>query len=321
MISAIPEPAPRSHPPGHQHGGRRAPHDAERAVHPRRVRASSSHARSSARATARSISSQRSFDPLPSIVIAHMLGVPPEMRGSLPRLVRRAARGAEHRRHRTRCRRRTRSSPITCRASSTSGAPSPTRPTTSSRASSTPTSTASTCRTAPIRTQTMFLIVAGNETTRNLIGNCLFVLATASRPASCSSVPIRELVMPFVEESLRLDSPVQVLGRAVLGDTEIEGCPLHAGDRVVFGLASANRDEAAHEDPTEVRLDRAAASATTSPSVPGRTCAPAHRWPGSKPPRCSTSSAPVSTPCASPTATCPTSTRSSGRTATGPSPW
>ena len=106
-----------------------------------------------------------------------------------------------------------------------------------------------------IRTQTMFLIVAGNETTRNLIGNCLFVLAT--RPDLL--VQLRadpELVMPFVEESLRLDSPVQVLGRAVLGDTEIEGCPLHAGDRVVFGLASANRDEAAHQDPTEVRLDR-----------------------------------------------------------------
>ena len=49
---------------------------------------------------------------------------------------------------------------------------------------------------------------------------------------------------------------MQVLARAVLGDTEIEGCPLHAGDRVVFGLASANRDEAAHADPTEFRLDR-----------------------------------------------------------------
>ena len=106
-----------------------------------------------------------------------------------------------------------------------------------------------------IRTQTMFLIVAGNETTRNLIGNCLFVLAT--RPDLLVQLRAEpELVMPFVEESLRLDSPVQVLGRAVLGDTEIEGCPLHAGDRVVFGLASANRDEAAHQDPTEVRLDR-----------------------------------------------------------------
>jgi cytochrome P450 len=108
---------------------------------------------------------------------------------------------------------------------------------------------------AAIRTQTMFLIVAGNETTRNLIGNCLYVLAT--RPDLFEQVRAeRDRIPPFVEESLRLDAPVQVLARAVLDETEIEGCPLHAGDRVVFGLASANRDEAAYEDPTEFRLDR-----------------------------------------------------------------
>ena len=107
-----------------------------------------------------------------------------------------------------------------------------------------------------IRTQTMFLIVAGNETTRNLIGNCMYVLAT--RPDLFEQVRAdRDRIPPFVEESLRLDAPVQVLARAVLDDTEIEGCPLHAGDRVVFGLASANRDESAYDDPTEFRLDRA----------------------------------------------------------------
>jgi cytochrome P450 len=106
-----------------------------------------------------------------------------------------------------------------------------------------------------IRTQTMFLIVAGNETTRNLIGNSLFTLAT--RPDLFARLrEDRSLIMPFVEESLRLDSPVQVLARAVLDDTTIEGCPLHRGDRVVFGLASANRDERVHDHPTEFRLDR-----------------------------------------------------------------
>ena len=101
----------------------------------------------------------------------------------------------------------------------------------------------------------MFLIVAGNETTRNLIGNCLYVLAT--RPDLFEQVRAEpDRIPPFVEESLRLDAPVQVLARAVLDETEIEGCPLHAGDRVVFGLASANRDEAVYDDPTEFRLDR-----------------------------------------------------------------
>jgi cytochrome P450 len=106
-----------------------------------------------------------------------------------------------------------------------------------------------------IRTQVLLLIVAGNETTRNLIGNMLHTLAGdfvlyARVRADRSLIPI------VVEESLRHDSPVQVLARAVLSDTEIEGCPLGPGDRVVFGLASANRDECVHGDPDTFRVDR-----------------------------------------------------------------
>jgi cytochrome P450 len=107
-----------------------------------------------------------------------------------------------------------------------------------------------------IRTQIMFLIVAGNETTRNLIGNCLYVLAT--RPDLFDQLRADPSLVPaYVEESLRLDAPVQVLARAVLAPTEIEGCRLQRGDRVVFGVASANRDEAVYDDPTVFRLDRA----------------------------------------------------------------
>ena len=64
------------------------------------------------------------------------------------------------------------------------------------------------------------------------------------------------VISAFVEESLRFDSPVQVLARAVLADTEISGCPMHEGERVVFGIASANRDESAHDCPADFRLDR-----------------------------------------------------------------
>jgi len=64
------------------------------------------------------------------------------------------------------------------------------------------------------------------------------------------------VIPSLVEESLRLDSPVQVLARAVLADTEISGCPMQEGERVVFGIASANRDESVHECPAEFRLDR-----------------------------------------------------------------
>ncbi|HEY7135247.1 MAG TPA: cytochrome P450 [Acidimicrobiia bacterium] len=108
---------------------------------------------------------------------------------------------------------------------------------------------------AAVRTQTMFLIVAGNETTRNLIGNCLHTLASA--PDLYERVrEERALVPVVVEESLRHDSPVQVLARAVLGYTEVSGCPLAPGDRVVFGVASANRDESRYDEPSAFRVDR-----------------------------------------------------------------
>lgn len=106
-----------------------------------------------------------------------------------------------------------------------------------------------------IRTQAMFLIVAGNETTRNLLSNLIHRLATDPELYRLlRSQP--ELIPAAVEESLRLDSPVQVLARSVLADAEIEGCPLTTGDRVVFGIASANRDEDLHSDPEVFRLDR-----------------------------------------------------------------
>jgi cytochrome P450 len=108
---------------------------------------------------------------------------------------------------------------------------------------------------AAVCTQTMFLIIAGNETTRNLIANILHTLAVDAALYDRLRGD-RSLVNVVVEESLRHDSPVQVLARAVLEDTEIEGCPLERGQRVVFGVASANRDEAVFECPEQFRLDR-----------------------------------------------------------------
>jgi cytochrome P450 len=106
-----------------------------------------------------------------------------------------------------------------------------------------------------VRTQTLFLIIAGNETTRNLLANLVHRLATD--PELLARLRAEPALVPVaVEESLRVDAPVQVLARAVLADTELAGSPVSTGDRVVFGLASANRDEAVHADPAEFRLDR-----------------------------------------------------------------
>ena len=100
------------------------------------------------------------------------------------------------------------------------------------------------------------LITGGLTTTTQLLGNLLF--AILSRPeldAELRAHPDR--VNTAIEESLRLTPPMLFLARGCVRDTEIAGCPVHAGERVVVGAASANRDERVFEHADEFRLDRA----------------------------------------------------------------
>jgi cytochrome P450 len=106
-----------------------------------------------------------------------------------------------------------------------------------------------------VLTQTMLLIIAGNETTRNLIGNVLRRLA--EDPERYRRVrEDRSLVPIFIEESLRFDAPVQILARTCTEDVELEGVRIKKGERVIHSIGSANRDETIYENPDEFRLDR-----------------------------------------------------------------
>jgi cytochrome P450 len=106
-----------------------------------------------------------------------------------------------------------------------------------------------------VRTQTMFLIIAGNETTRNLIGNCVYHLA-ADLPLQEEVRRDPELVPALIEETLRFDAPVQMLARTCNDPIALAGLRVDAGERVVFHLAAANRDPACFEDPDAFRLGR-----------------------------------------------------------------
>lgn len=59
-----------------------------------------------------------------------------------------------------------------------------------------------------------------------------------------------------IEEFLRYFSPTQALARTVAHDTELQGCPMKEGDRVLLAWASANRDPEQFENPDEVDIER-----------------------------------------------------------------
>ena len=103
----------------------------------------------------------------------------------------------------------------------------------------------------------LLLLVAGNETTTNLIGNLTHALL--EQPAELHKVAADPGRIPeLVEEGLRYDSPVQVVFRTTTQDTEIRGVRIAKGEYVGVFLGSANRDERRFPDPDRLDIDRQA---------------------------------------------------------------
>lgn len=89
---------------------------------------------------------------------------------------------------------------------------------------------------------TILLLVAGNETTTNLLGNAL--LALTEHPEQLAKVADNPDMIPgLVEEALRYDSPVQAVMRLTVRDTELAGVDIPKDKMVMLLLGSANRDE------------------------------------------------------------------------------
>ncbi|MEE2058163.1 cytochrome P450 [Rhodococcus artemisiae] len=100
-----------------------------------------------------------------------------------------------------------------------------------------------------------FLFAAGQETVTKLLSSALRVLA--ERPEYQKILrEDRSLIKPFMEESLRFDSPTKVDFRLARKSTRIGDVDIPAGTIVMLGLAAANRDPRKFEDPNEFRLDR-----------------------------------------------------------------
>ena len=99
------------------------------------------------------------------------------------------------------------------------------------------------------------LLIAGNETTTNLIGNGL--LALLRNPGELERLRADPGLIPSaVEELLRFDSPVQTDFRGALEDCEVNGAPVRRGDNVFLLIGSANRDPAVFEEPDRLDVGR-----------------------------------------------------------------
>lgn len=87
----------------------------------------------------------------------------------------------------------------------------------------------------------ILILVAGNETTTNLIGNAVHLLL--DRPEDLAAVEGDVSLVPgLVEESLRYVSPIQMLPRVATSDTELGGKKIREGEHLMVLFASANRD-------------------------------------------------------------------------------
>ncbi len=101
----------------------------------------------------------------------------------------------------------------------------------------------------------MLLLIAGNETTTNLIGNMLGILT--ERPRLWQQLrEDRTLVDFVVEETLRYESPFQRLSRQTTREVELSGVRIPEGSLVTTYYGAANRDPQAFPNPDEFRLDR-----------------------------------------------------------------
>lgn len=99
------------------------------------------------------------------------------------------------------------------------------------------------------------LLVAGHETTVNLIANA--ILAMLRNPSQWAALAADSgRAAAVIEETLRYDPPVQLVGRVAGEDMPIGDIVIDKGDNVMLLLAAAQRDPGANDDPDVFNPDR-----------------------------------------------------------------
>lgn len=108
---------------------------------------------------------------------------------------------------------------------------------------------------AEIVTNLIGLLVGGNLTTSDLIGNGVYALLT--HPAQLAKLKADPaLINQAVEEVLRYDGPVDITARVAARELEIGGCPIAARRSIVTLLRAANHDPEAFENADAFDISR-----------------------------------------------------------------
>ncbi len=103
--------------------------------------------------------------------------------------------------------------------------------------------------------QCVVLLVGGHETTRNLLGNGLYLLF--QHPDQMEKLKNDPDLTPLaVEEMLRFESPVQFVGRTAVEPFELNGQAIRENELIMLMIAAANRDEEVFENPESFNIER-----------------------------------------------------------------
>jgi cytochrome P450 len=105
----------------------------------------------------------------------------------------------------------------------------------------------------------MLILVAGFETTVNLIGNAVLALLDHREQWQALCADPEAMAPKAVEETLRFDPPVQWTSRVALQSLDLEGKPVRKGQQVVTLIGAANRDPEVYPDPDTFDIEREAA--------------------------------------------------------------
>ncbi|HSZ35768.1 MAG TPA: cytochrome P450 [Acidimicrobiales bacterium] len=100
----------------------------------------------------------------------------------------------------------------------------------------------------------LFLIAGLDTVTATL--DCMYAFLAQHPEHRRQLVKDPTLIPNAIEEMLRWETPVMGIARVAVQDTEVGGCPVHAGDQIMVMIGSANTDETEYPDGDVVRWDR-----------------------------------------------------------------